>query len=138
MTGARVIPAGATEQCRQGLTQFHGVSADSVGATSLCAHLLEIPPGRLRQGPPALGPRDGHLRLAGRAVMWFGYGLTERLGAGPGDFVYIPSGVPHLPINLSQTEPVRALVARTGPNEQESVVLMPELDELAHITTHRP
>ena len=33
----------------------------------------------------------------------------------------------HLPLN-SGDEPVGALVARTDPNEQESVVLMPELD----------
>jgi uncharacterized RmlC-like cupin family protein len=28
---------------------------------------------------------------------------------------------------LSQTEPATAIVSRTDPNEQESVVLMPEL-----------
>jgi uncharacterized RmlC-like cupin family protein len=44
-----------------------------------------------------------------------------------GDFVYIPAGVPHLPVNTG-TEPIFAVIARTDPNEQESVVLMPELD----------
>jgi uncharacterized RmlC-like cupin family protein len=43
--------------------------------------------------------------------------------------VYIPAGVPHLPANLS-TEPVTAVIARTDTNEQESVVLLPELDHL--------
>jgi uncharacterized RmlC-like cupin family protein len=47
-----------------------------------------------------------------------------------GEFIYIPAGVPHLPVNPSRTEPVTAVIARTDPNEQESVVLLPELDAL--------
>jgi uncharacterized RmlC-like cupin family protein len=35
--------------------------------------------------------------------------------------------MPHLPFNASQKEAV-ALLARTDPNDQESVVLLPELD----------
>jgi len=38
--------------------------------------------------------------------------------------------VPHLPINLSD-KPVSAVIARTDPNEQESVVLLPELERYA-------
>ena len=45
-----------------------------------------------------------------------------------GDFVYIPADTPHLPYNRSATEPAVAVVARTNPNEQESVVMLPELD----------
>jgi len=44
-----------------------------------------------------------------------------------GDFFYIPAGVPHLPMNTGD-EPCVAVVARTDPNEQESVVLLPHLD----------
>ena len=40
---------------------------------------------------------------------------------------YIPANIPHLPANLG-TEPVTAVIARTDPNEQESVVLLPGLD----------
>ena len=49
---------------------------------------------------------------------------------GAGDFVYIPANVPHLPYNLSGSEPATAVVARTDPNEQESVVLLPELEAI--------
>jgi uncharacterized RmlC-like cupin family protein len=38
--------------------------------------------------------------------------------------------MPHLPYNMSQTEPCTAVIARTDPNEQESVVLLPELETL--------
>ena len=40
-----------------------------------------------------------------------------------GDFVYIPAGVPHQPFNPTD-KPAKALIARTDPNEQESVVLL--------------
>jgi uncharacterized RmlC-like cupin family protein len=40
--------------------------------------------------------------------------------------------VPHLPINASAQEPVTCIVARTDPSEQESVVVLPELEALAH------
>ncbi len=46
----------------------------------------------------------------------------------PGAFFYIPADVPHLPYNPSTTEEVVAIIARTDPNEQESVVLLPELE----------
>jgi uncharacterized RmlC-like cupin family protein len=47
-----------------------------------------------------------------------------------GDIVYIPAGVPHLPVNLG-SEPLSGVIARTDPNEQESVVLLPELEAAA-------
>jgi len=47
-----------------------------------------------------------------------------------GAFVYIPADVPHLPYNSSATETCVAVMARTDPNEQESVVLLPELDKI--------
>ncbi len=50
-----------------------------------------------------------------------------------GDFLYIPAGVRHLPVNLSDTEPLVGIIARTDPEEQESVVLLPDLDELPHL-----
>jgi uncharacterized RmlC-like cupin family protein len=62
--------------------------------------------------------------------MWYGERLEEHLSARAGDFVYIPADMPHLPYNLSKTESVVAVIARTDPNEQESVVLLPALDRI--------
>jgi len=41
--------------------------------------------------------------------------------------------MPHLPHNPSATEPCVALIARTDPIEQESVVLLSHLDEKVRI-----
>ena len=38
-----------------------------------------------------------------------------------GDFLFVPPGVPHEAINLSTTEPARAIVARNDPAEQDKV-----------------
>jgi len=40
--------------------------------------------------------------------------------------------MPHLPANASATEPCVGILARTDPNEQESVVLRPDLDPPAN------
>ena len=37
--------------------------------------------------------------MSGRCEFWWGEGLAYRDEVGPGDFVHIPAGVPHLPIN---------------------------------------
>jgi uncharacterized RmlC-like cupin family protein len=70
--------------------------------------------------------------VSGSVRVWFGGALEHHVDVGPGTFVYIPAGEPHLPVNLSQTEAVTAVLARTDPNEQESVVLLPELDDTPH------
>ena len=65
--------------------------------------------------------------------MWFGERLELKLVAQPGDFIYIPSRVPHLVVNGSDTEPAVAVLARTDPNEQEDVTDLPDLDALPHL-----
>ena len=65
---------------------------------------------------------------SGEAHTWYGEGLREHVVVKAGEFFYIPAGMPHLPANLSEAEPCVAVIARTDPNEQENVVLLPELD----------
>jgi uncharacterized RmlC-like cupin family protein len=68
--------------------------------------------------------------LEGEAVALYGDRLQHHVVTKAGDLFYIPAGVPHLPINLS-SKPISAVIARTDPNEQESVVLLPELEAYA-------
>jgi uncharacterized RmlC-like cupin family protein len=70
--------------------------------------------------------------LRGCQALRYGDRLQHRFTARAGEIAYIPAGVPHLPINASADEPATTVVARTDPNEQESVVLLPELDALPH------
>ena len=125
-----IIHSKDTYEGKQGLTYFAGISAESAGARGICLHLLTFPPGGRAQAHLHENHETAIYVLSGEAEMWYGDKLQERAIASAGDFVYIPAGMPHLPGNCSQTEPCLALIARTDPNEQESVVLLPELDEL--------
>lgn len=120
--------AGATYRGKQGLSYFEGVSAQRVGARHLCMHMLTIPPGGRAKAHLHENHESAVYVISGEAEMWWGEGLRQHMIIRAGDFVYIPAGVPHLPANRSQTEPCIGIIARTDPNEQESVVLLPELD----------
>jgi uncharacterized RmlC-like cupin family protein len=126
MPECRLIPSGETYSGKQGLEYFAGVSAESAGSTGLCLHRLEIPPGTMAEPHLHQEHESAVYVVSGNAVMWHGENLEHRMDVAPGDFVYIPAGVPHLPGNLSD-EPVVAVIARTDPNEQESVLLRPDL-----------
>jgi uncharacterized RmlC-like cupin family protein len=66
--------------------------------------------------------------LSGESEMRYGEKLEHHVTVRAGDFLYIPAGMPHLPYNQSKSESCVAVIARTDPNEQESVILLPELD----------
>lgn len=113
---------------KQEVSYFTGVSSTSVGASGICMHLLTIPPGQQGRAHLHEHHETAIYVLSGHARMWYGAGLQQVVDVQAGDFLYIPANTPHLPRNLSRTEPARAVVARTDPNEQESVVLLPELE----------
>jgi uncharacterized RmlC-like cupin family protein len=123
-----VIPAGRPFVGKQGFPVAPGVSAESVGARALCLHLVTMPPGGRGHAHLHAGHETAIYVLSGAAESWFGPGLARRAVVRAGDFHYIPAGVPHLPVNLNADQPLVALVARTDPNEQESVALLPELE----------
>ncbi|MGH2753376.1 MAG: cupin domain-containing protein [Actinomycetota bacterium] len=131
------VRPGLSGESKQGLGYFVGVSAQTVGSVALCAHLITIPPG----GRAKAHLHEGHetiYMLEGEVITWYGDGLADSLVTKEGEFIYIPAAVPHLPINTSATEAAVALVARTDPNEQESVVLLPELDDMSHTAPLSP
>lgn len=126
----KVIRREQTYKGKQGFTYLEGVAAENTGAQGLCMHMLTIPPG---------GRANAHLHenhetaiyiMSGESSMWYGEMLEEHVIVKAGEFLYIPAGMPHLPYNASETEPCTVVLARTDPNEQESVVLLPELDGL--------
>ncbi|MGY1807769.1 cupin domain-containing protein [Blastococcus sp. SYSU D00669] len=125
MTEASIIRAddGGGYTGKQGMQYFAGISAESCGARGLCMHLLELPAGGEAKAHLHEGHESAIYVLEGSAAMRHGPGLERVDTFAAGDFVYIPAGVPHQPFNPTD-RPVRALIARTDPNEQESVVLL--------------
>jgi uncharacterized RmlC-like cupin family protein len=125
----RVVRGDGTYEGRQGLTYFSGISAESVGASGICMHVLRLPPGARAKAHLHEGHETAIYVVSGRAGMWYGERLEHHVTVEAGDYLYIPAGVPHLPYN-DGPELAVAVLARTDPNEQESVVLRPELDHL--------
>jgi uncharacterized RmlC-like cupin family protein len=106
----------------QRLPYFIGLSGATAGARGLSMHLVVVPPGAHGEAHVHLGYETGIYVLEGRVETRYGPGLTESVVSEPGDFLFIPPGVPHQPFNLSATEPARAVVARNDANESERVV----------------
>jgi uncharacterized RmlC-like cupin family protein len=70
--------------------------------------------------------------VSGETEVWHGEGLRHRVVVTAAVSLYVPPGTPHLPVNRSEVTTV-AVVARTDPREQESVValsLPPHLADL--------
>jgi len=115
---------------RTGLPYRFGLTQESVGARGLSMHLISIPPGDRARAHMHEGHESMLFVISGKAETYFGESLQHHVTVRAGDLQYVPAGCPHLSVNRSKTEPCVGIVARTDPNEQESVVMLPELDEL--------
>jgi uncharacterized RmlC-like cupin family protein len=115
---------------RQGFSYAPAISAETVGASGIHMQLLTMPPGGRAKAHKHAAHETAIYVVSGEGGTYYGEQLEHHLVARSGDFMYIPANVPHLPYNRSATEPCIAVVARTDPNDQESVVLLPELDDL--------
>lgn len=124
----KVIQPAESYEGKQSLTYFSGISAETTGAQGICMHMLTIAPGQRAKAHLHEKHETAIYVLQGEAGMWYGEKLKEHLIVRAGEYLYIPAGMPHLPYNPSETDTAVAILARTDPNEQESVVLLPELD----------
>ena len=125
----RLLRTDGSYSGKQGFDYFSGISAETAGAQGICMHLLTIPPGGRAKAHLHESHETAIYVISGEAEMYYGDRLEHHMVAKAGDWVYIPAGVPHLPLNRSGA-PVQAVLSRTDPNEQESVVLRPDLDAL--------
>jgi uncharacterized RmlC-like cupin family protein len=125
-----LIAAGERHAGKQGLDYTVGISAETVGARALHMQLVHIPPGAKAFAHRHVAHETAIYALSGTSAVWHGDNLEHHSIVAPGDFFYIPANVPHMPYNPSATEPVVAVIARTDPNEQESVELLPALEAL--------
>lgn len=126
----RIIRPEDTYAGKQGLNYFTGISAESVGATALCMHLLKMPPGIRAKAHLHANHETAIYLMSGEVEVLHGDALQHHTVMRAGELMYIPAGVPHLPYNTGDNEAI-AILARTDPNEQESVVLLPELENRA-------
>ena len=124
----RLARAGEEFVGKQGHLCAPGISAQSAGAQRLHLQIVRLPPGKRSKAHKHDDHETAIYILSGESGCWYGDKLQHHLIARAGDFLYIPANMPHLPYNVSDTESCVAVIARTDPNEQESVVLLPELE----------
>jgi uncharacterized RmlC-like cupin family protein len=120
MKECKLIRTDESYAGKQGLSYFAGVSAESAG---FCMHLVTIPPGASAKPHYHVNHESVVYVLEGYSEMRHGLKLEHVMAVKAGEFCYIPAGVPHQPYNPTD-KPVRAVIARTDPKEQESVVLL--------------
>ena len=118
-----VRPSGSTIT-RQGLRQFVGISGANSGARGLSMNEVIIPPGGRAEAHRHLGSESAIFLLSGTVKTYYGPCLERSVVNRAGDFLFIPADVPHMPVNLSRTQPAIAIVARNDANEQERVELL--------------
>jgi uncharacterized RmlC-like cupin family protein len=119
----KVIRGGEGFRGKQGLDYFAGVSAESAGARGICMHMAVIPPGAEAKPHYHKAHETAIFQIEGSTSFRHGPNLEFTDVVNEGDYVYIPAGVPHQPFNPTN-KMARAIIARTDPNEQESVVLI--------------
>jgi uncharacterized RmlC-like cupin family protein len=99
-----------------------GLSSKNVGSTKLSMNVATIPPG---------GVAFAHIHvdfelmlyiLEGKVRHEYGPGLKKVVENEAGDFIYIEPGVPHEVFNLSDTDEVVAVVARSDASEWQNIV----------------
>jgi uncharacterized RmlC-like cupin family protein len=110
-----------TTATAQRLPNYVGISEVTAGSTGLSMNLVVIPAGANAEPHVHLGYETAIYLLKGRVETRYGDKLAKTVVNEAGDFIFIPAGVPHQPINLSETEAALAIVARNDANEQEHV-----------------
>ena len=98
------------------------LSAKNVDAKKLSMNVATIPPGGVAYAHIHVDFEVMLFILEGRVRHEYGRGLKKTLENKAGDFIFIEPGVPHEVFNMSDTEPVVAVVARSDASEWENIV----------------
>jgi uncharacterized RmlC-like cupin family protein len=110
--------------CRSwnGIQYKVGMCAANVGSKKLSLNVATIPPGGIAFAHIHVDFELMLYILHGRVRHEYGPGLKQAVENQAGDFLFIEAGVPHEVFNLSDTEPVVAVVARSDADEWQNII----------------
>jgi len=120
--GIFVIRGGGNVRSWNGIQYRTGLSAKNVNARQLSMNVATIPPGGVAAAHIHVDFEVMLYILAGRVRHEYGPALESAVENQAGDFLFIEPGVPHEVFNLSDTEPVVAVVARSDASEWEHII----------------
>ena len=124
-SGIFTLRSGDITRGWNGIRYRTGLSGRNTSAKKLSMNVATVPPGAVAYAHIHVDFEVMLYILAGRVRHEFGPNLEQSLENGPGDFIFIEPGVPHEVLNLSDTEPVVAVVARSDASEWEHIVDVP-------------
>jgi uncharacterized RmlC-like cupin family protein len=108
-----------------GIKYKQGLSAKNVGSKHLSMNVAVVPPGAVAFAHIHVDFEVMLYILEGRVRHEYGPDLRHAVEHQAGDFIYIEPGVPHEVLNLSTTDPVVAVVARSSASEWDEIVDYP-------------
>jgi len=120
--GILTIRGSGTHRGWNGIRYKTGLSAKNVGSSKLSMNVAQIPPGGVAYAHIHVGFDLMLYILEGQVRHEYGDKCGKTLENTVGDFIYIEPGVPHEVFNMSDTEPVVAVVARSDASEWENIV----------------
>ena len=108
-----------------GIRYKAGLSSKNVNAKKLSMNVATVAPGAIAYAHIHEGFELMLYIMQGRVKHIFGETLQHTLENEAGDFIFIEPGVPHEVFNLSDTEPVVAVVARSDASEWANIIPHP-------------
>jgi uncharacterized RmlC-like cupin family protein len=122
-----VVRPGQTYLGKQGFTYVACICAETVGAQKVCMSILPVPPGATAKAHYHEGIETIAYVLDGECAMYYGDDLEKRVLVRQGEQCFVAANVPHAPRNESG-KTCTAIVVHSSGNDQEGIVLLPELD----------
>ena len=120
--GISVIRGSGEVRGWNGIRYKAGMSAKNVGSSKLSMNVATIPPGGVAKAHVHVGFELMLYIIQGEVRHEYGPGLKKTVENKAGDFIYIEPDVPHEVFNMSDTDPVVAVVARSDASEWENIV----------------
>ena len=113
-----------TDACRNwnGIQYQIGISGKNVGAKKLSMNVASIPPNGVARAHIHVDFEVMLYILEGDVRHEYGPGCETIVENHAGDFIFIEPGVPHEVFNMSETEPVVAVVARSDASEWDNII----------------
>ena len=108
-----------------GIRYKAGLSSKNVNASHLSMNVATVAPGAIAYAHIHDGFELMLYLLEGRVRHIYGEQLEKSVDNEAGDFIFIEPGVPHEVYNLSDTEPVVAVVARSDASEWQNIIDYP-------------
>ena len=121
----RQVMGGDNFRGWNGIRYKAGLSAKNVNAKKLSMNVATVAPGAVAYAHIHEGFELMLYIMKGNVRHIYGENLSKTIDNEAGDFIFIEPGVPHEVYNLSDTDPVIAVVARSDASEWQNITPYP-------------